>query len=137
MKFDKPTSDKILKDIEDEVPYELACESNGISYNSFRNWIANGKRDIEDGKNSYYAQFLQAIRDIQKKRVRKYLKEVGHNDKGHKGAEWILERAYWKYFSPKVGEIELNERVEALEQKKGMKDDNENKERKNDSSKGE
>lgn len=136
MKFDKPTSDAILKDIEDEVPYELACESNGVTYNTFRNWIANGLNDIQNGKNSYYAQFLRAIRDIQKKRVKKHLKEVRSSEKGHKGSEWVLERAYWKYFSPKVGEIELNERVSALENKKGKVDDKDNKEREIDNTEG-
>lgn len=120
MKFTKPTADAILKDIEDEVPYEIACESNGIGYNTFRLWLANGKRDIDDGKNSYYGQFLQAVRDVQKKRMRKHLKNVEDNDNGHKGAQWVLERAYWKYFSPKVGEIELEERVKQLEDKKGV-----------------
>ena len=136
MKFDKPTSDAILKDIEDEVPYELACESNGVGYTTFRLWIANGARDVENGKNSYYAQFLKAIRDIQKKRVTKHLKNVKISEGGHKGAQWMLERAYWKYFSPNIADIELNERVQALEQKKGESNASENKEKQDDNSKG-
>lgn len=128
MKFTQPVSDAILKEIEQEVPYEIACEANGVSYNTFRNWLANGKRDIDNGKNSYYGRFLQAIRAIQAKRVKKHLKNVEDCDNGHKGAQWMLERAYWKYFSPKVGEIELEERITQLEEKKGIDNGSEEKE---------
>jgi hypothetical protein len=118
MKFTQPVAEKILKDISDEVPYEIACESNGIAYDTFRTWLLNGKRDQKEGKSTYYSRFLEAVRDVQKNRVKKHLNQVHSNERGHKGSEWVLERAYWKYFSPKVGDIDLNERVEQLELKK-------------------
>lgn len=118
MKFSQPVAEAILKDIGDEVPYEIACESNGVAYPTFKNWLANGKRDQLEGKETYYSQFLTAVRDIQKNRLKKHLHNVKDAENGHKGAQWILERAYWKYFSAKTAEIELHERVSELEDKK-------------------
>lgn len=122
MKFSQPVAEAILKDIGDEVPYEIACESNGVAYPTFKNWLVNGKRDQLEGKTTYYSQFLTAVRDIQKNRLKKHLSNVKVAENGHKGAQWILERAYWKYFSAKTAEIELHDRVSELEDKKANKD---------------
>lgn len=122
MKFSQPVAEAILKDITDEVPYEIAAESNGVAYPTFKLWITNGKRDLLAGKKTYYSQFLTAVRDIQKNRVKKHLNRVQDAENGHKGAQWILEKAYWKYFSAKTAEIELHERVSELEDKKATND---------------
>ena len=127
MKFSQPVCDAILKDLKDEIPYEIACESNGVSYNTFCTWLANGKRDQLAGKRTYYSQFLEAVRKIQKERLKGHLGNISESDKGHKGSEWILERAYWKYYSSKTAEIEINERLDALESKKGEADASETK----------
>lgn len=117
MKFSQPVVDAILKDLEDEIPYKYACESNGIVVGTFQKWLENGKRDISEGKlNSYYAQLLVAVRKIEKNRVKRHLLNINSNEKSHRGSEWILERSFWKHFG-KAAEIELNERVEALENK--------------------
>jgi hypothetical protein len=118
MKFDLPTTEAILQDLRDEVPYLHAAESNGVGYKTFLNWLDNGKKDIEEGKNdSYYARFLQAVRKIEKDRIKRHTRNIGSDERSHKGSEWILERAFWKQFG-KTAEIELNERVERLENKK-------------------
>jgi len=115
MKFDLPTTEAILQDLRDEVPYLHAAESNGVGYKTFLNWLDNGKKDIEQGKNdSYYAQFLQAVRKIEKDRIKRHTRNIGSDERSHKGSEWILERAFWKQFG-KASEIDLNERVEKLE----------------------
>lgn len=137
MKFDLPTTEAILQDLRDEVPYMHAAESNGIGYKTFLNWLENGKKDIDSGKNdSYYAQFLQAVRQIEKERIKRHTRNIASDERSHKGSEWILERAFWKQFG-KTAEIELNERVEKLEQKKEESDvgetkTNEKKRREND-----
>lgn len=117
MKFSQPVVDAILKDLEDEIPYKYACESNGVVVGTFQKWLENGKKDILDGKdNSYYAQLLVAVRKIEKNRVKKHLLNINSGEKSHRGSEWVLERSFWKHFG-KAAEIELNERVEALENK--------------------
>jgi hypothetical protein len=95
MKFNKPVAEAILKELEEEVPYELACESNGISYHTFKLWLSNGQRDLIDGKRTYYSQFLEAVRKVQTNRVKLHLSNARSAEKGHRGSEWVLERAYW------------------------------------------
>ncbi len=107
-----------MKDIADEIPHEISCEAHGIAYSTFRSWLAYGKKDLEEGKSTNYTQFLSSVREVQTNRLKAHLSTARSSEKGHRGSEWILERAYWKYFSPKVGEIELHERVSELENKK-------------------
>lgn len=127
MKFSQPVVDAILKDLEDEVPYKLACESNGVVHGTFQYWMAQGDKDISNGNfDSHHAQLLVAVRNIEKNRVKRHLSNINSGgEKSHRGSEWILERSFWKHFG-KVADIELNERVEALEsKKKGHEDEKE------------
>ena len=122
MKFDLPTTEAILQDLRDEVPYKLAAESNGVALCTLELWIQNGLRDIREGKNNTdYAQFLGAVRKIEKERVKRHLSNISADGKSHRGSEWILERSFWKHFG-KAAEIELNDRVEKLENKKANSD---------------
>lgn len=114
MKFDLPTTEAILQDLRDEIPYMHAAESNGVGYTTFLNWLELGKRDINLGLDTKYTQFLKAVRQIEKERIRRHTRNIGSDERSHKGSEWILERAFWKQFG-KASEIDLNERVEKLE----------------------
>src|SRR5678810_370342 len=117
MKFDLPTTEAILQDLRDEVPYLHAAESNGVSYWCLNNWIDKGIRDIHNGESeSKYAKFATAVRTIEKNRIKHHINNIKNDNRSHKGSEWILERAFWKQFG-KTAEIELNERVEKLENK--------------------
>lgn len=118
MKFDLPTTEAILQDLRDEVPYKFAAESNGVAMSTLQLWLDNGMKDIREGKtDSNYAQFLLSVRKIEKERVKRHLSNISADGKSHRGSEWILERSFWKQFG-KAAEIELNERVERLENKK-------------------
>jgi len=122
MKFDFPTTEAILQDLRDEVPYKFAAESNGVAMSTLQLWLDNGMRDLREGKSeSNYAQFLLAVRKIEKERVKRHLSNISADGKSHRGSEWILERSFWKHFG-KAAEIELNERVEKLENKKADSD---------------
>lgn len=118
MKFDQQKVNGILKDIENGIPFKISCESYGIAYPTFRRWIENGIRDLLDEKNTYYTQFLASLREVQKRVIEKHQKKISANEKSHKGSEWILERSYWQYFSARVADLELEERISKLEGKK-------------------
>ena len=118
MKFDQQKVNGILKDIENGIPFKISCESYEISYSTFKTWIENGVRDLLDNKSTYYTQFLASLREVQKRVIEKNQKKIASNEKSHKGAEWILERSYWQYFSARVADLELEERISKLEGKK-------------------
>jgi hypothetical protein len=130
MKFDLPTTEAILQDLRDEIPYKIAAESNGVAYCTLESWINSGLKDIKEGKtDSKYALFVGAVRKIEKDRIKRHVLNINSNEKSHRGSEWILERAFWQHFSAKTSEIELNERVEKLESKKGDEINDNNKEK--------
>ena len=108
----------ILTMIGKHIPYKKACLSNGVSERQFYNWIKQGEKDLEEGLETEYTALLIDLNSIEALRIEGHLENLKHNENGHKGAQWVLERVFWKYFSPKVGEIDLNERVEKLELKK-------------------
>ncbi|HXK00721.1 MAG TPA: hypothetical protein VNF93_02405 [Buchnera sp. (in: enterobacteria)] len=118
MKFDQRVVDGILKDLENGIPARITCESYGVAYPTFKRWIENGTKDLLEEKNTYYTQFLASLRNVHKKVISRHLKRVVENEKGHKGAEWYLERAFWQYFSSKVAEIDLEDRLNKLENKR-------------------
>ena len=123
MKFDQPTTEAILQDLRDEVPYQYAAESNGVAFRTFTKWVEYGIRDLEEGKESNFAQFVLAVRQIEKERIKRHVKNIRSEQKSHRGSEWILERAFWKQFSSKAVEIDLNERISKLENKKTEAED--------------
>ena len=125
MKFTIEVAEGILKDIADGIPYKLSCESFGIAYPTFKVWLQNGARDLSEGKNTIYGQFLSSIREVQKDVVKGHLSSIRSSDKGHRGKEWELERSYWHHFSSNSATLEFNERLEKLEQKNEVQSESE------------
>lgn len=118
MKFDTPTTNAILKDIAEGIPYRVAAESNGVAHSTMKYWISQGTKDLLEGKNSYHAQFLTSLREVEKKNIKRHMNNIQSDEKSHKGSEWVLERSFWQYFSAKAAEVDLDERLTALEQKR-------------------
>lgn len=118
-KFLPDKIDDILDKIGKYIPYKKACLANGVSEKSFYLWIAKGEKDIFEQLDTEHAKFVMKLNNIEAHRIAYNIARLQDSENGHKGAQWVLERVFWKYFSPKVGEIELNDRLENLEQKNG------------------
>ncbi len=106
---------KIMEAIGNGVPYEIAAEANWISPRYLYECIAQGKVDLEHGDDTPKARLAQGIRDKELKDITSCLSDIREKEKSHKGAEWILERRFWKHFSSNVPTIELNEKMDRLE----------------------
>lgn len=115
-KFTPERVDAIIADIGDFVPYKIAAESNGIAEVTFYDWIKNGVRDFLDGKESEYTRLVKSLRNIEKNRIKQLSRNIHESEKGHKGAEWILEHSFWRYFSANAAVVEFNRRLDAMEQ---------------------
>lgn len=111
----------ILEDIAEGVPYQIAAETHAVSERCFYKWVENGKKDIDSEIESDHASFVQSLREIESKRIKKAFENIHASDKGHRGYEWSMERSFWKYFSAHAQNLELNERVENLEKSKENK----------------
>lgn len=116
-KFTHETREKILSAIIRGAPYKIASEMNGVADSTFYSWLDRGYKDLQEGKETDYSCFLEALRAIQFKVISSHLDEIRAAEKGHRGCEWELERSFWKYFSSHAQNIEMNERLETLEKK--------------------
>lgn len=122
-KFKKETVDNILKDISNGVPYQIAAEKWGVHESTFRDWRSKGLLAIKENRHDAYVDMVRSLREIEAKRITLNISSIRKSEKGHRGKEWELERSFWKYFSAKAGDIELNERLEILENKRGAEND--------------
>ena len=110
-------SEAILNAITEHIPYKIASESNGICERTFYNWLKKGSVDMEQGIESEFSQLLQSLRKIEANKIEMHLKKISETSKGHRGSQWILEHVFWRYFSSSTAIIELNERLERIENK--------------------
>lgn len=121
----KEKLDLILKDISNGCTNRHAALSNGISERHFYEMIKQGVCDLESGYESLYSYLAQSLAEIEKKEISLCRKQILNDEKGHKGAEWTLEHAYWRYFGSNAANIEMNERLEKLESKRNGDSSNE------------
>ncbi len=122
-KFTPENRKRILDAISKGAPYKICVEMCGVSDSTFYNWLDIGLKDINDQVDSDHSRFLESLREIEFNRITSHLSAIRESDKGHKGCEWELERSFWKYFSSHAQNIEMNDRLEALEKGKNDKEE--------------
>ena len=117
-KLNKNLVDAIVKDIEEGSTHRYASEANGITQRILNIWIKQGEVDVEhELKDSLCAYLVLSLAQIKQKEIKSCRKKISKNEKGHKGAEWTLEHAYWREYSPSAAVLEFAEEVEALKAK--------------------
>jgi len=116
-KLTKKLVDVICKDIKEGSTYKLASEANGITKRIFEIWRLQGEVDEEHEVDSLCAYMVRSLAKIRQDEVKWCRKAIKTKQKGHKGAEWTLEKAYWKEFGPQAQIKELAEDVENFKQK--------------------
>lgn len=87
--------------------YKAACDYAGISYHTFTNWMRKGRADVENGKNTKFAQFFH---DIKKAESDAYMRALSAIVEAYTGgtwqaAAWYLERRYPEEFGKRRLEI--------------------------------
>src|SRR5579871_4539547 len=106
---------KILNDISRGAPKKYAAEANGISERHLHLAIAQGVTDIDYGENdTRWARMVLSLRAIEMKEIVGCRRDIRNSEKGHKGAEWTLEHAYWRHFCGDAKIIQLAEKVDEL-----------------------
>lgn len=105
----------ILKDIKAGSPKRHAAEANGIAESTFHTAIKQGITDIVHGDpESRWARLVVSLRAIEQEEIQYCRQAIKGSDKGHKGAEWTLEHAYWRDFCADAKLIELANEVENM-----------------------
>jgi len=126
-KFTPERCASIIKDISDCIPYELAAEANGIGEETLYGWLRQGRKDEQAGIDSEFAKFSESIKKVERERMRAGLAEIQEKPERWQAQAWILERRWWKHFSPNAAVIEFNKRLDAMEKVNGKVDDSEEK----------
>lgn len=121
-KFTKERTDAILKSISNRIPYELAAEANGICEDTLYEWIKLGRRASRAGIDNEYSKFSESLKKIEQEKIQQHLEMINNMPERWQAQAWILERRWWKYFSPNAALVEFNKRLDAME-------DNDNKEK--------
>ncbi len=122
-KLNKNLIDTLVDEIFQGSTYRLACECNGISLRIFQVWYQQGLCDIEhDKEDSLCAYLVHSLARVRQKEVIKCREDILSDPKSHKGAEWTLERVYWRDFSSSASVIEFAEVLEKMHESK--QDDN-------------
>jgi transposase-like protein len=113
--FTPERREAILLSISKRIPYEIAAESNGISERRLYQWIKQGRKDLDNGKCSEHAQFAQAIKKIEEEKMLEHLTVIQAMPERWQAHAWMLERRWWKYFSPNAALVEFNKRLDEME----------------------
>lgn len=118
-KVSKEILSSILQEIREGAPHKFAAESNGISGRHFSNIVAQGIVDLEFNQpDTLQAWVVLSLRKIQNDEIKSCKRDIRKQKKGHKGAEWTLERVYWKLFGAHAETKELAEEIEQLRTEK-------------------
>lgn len=108
--------DIIVQDIREGSTQKLTAEANGITESIFYVWLQQGKYDIQNGIESLCATLVESLARVKQEEVKGARQAIRESDKGHKGAEWTLEHAYWRSFGSNAAMKEFDYRLKELEQ---------------------
>ena len=114
--------DKILARIKNGSTRKHAAEANFVSERHFYSILAQGTVDIEVGIfDSQASRLAQSLREIEANEIEWCRNSTKSSEKGHRGAEWTLEHAYWKYFGNDAPAKELAKEIQEIKElmKKG------------------
>lgn len=115
-KFTPERRSAIIDAISHRIPYEMAAEANGISFETLYDWLRTGKEHRDQGIDSEYSNFSEALKKAEMTRVREHTDMIAAKPERWQADAWLLERRWHKYFSSNAAVSELNERLDKLEQ---------------------
>lgn len=113
-KLNKKLIDAIVKDIDKGSTHKLASLSNGITPRIFDIWRKQGEIDVEHEIDSLPAYLVLSLSKVKQKEIVWCRDKIKNSDKGHKGAEWTLEHAYWRDYGANAPTLELAEQMDEM-----------------------
>ncbi len=120
-KLNKKLIDAIVKDIKRGSTHKLASQVNGITPRIMQIWVKQGDIDVEHDEDSLCAYLVRSLSVVKQDEVIHCRERISESDKGHKGAEWTLEHAYWREYGKDANIKELADEIAELrEQTKGI-----------------
>lgn len=117
-KFTPERRAAIIDAIGHRIPYALAAEANGICEATLFDWLLTARVHREEGIESEFTEFAQAIKRIEMTRIREHTEMIASKPDRWQADAWLLERRWPKHFSSNALLTELNQRLANLENDK-------------------
>lgn len=114
-KFNPEICASIIKAIHDGMPYSITAEANGISERTLYDWIELGKKHLSERIDSDYAKFSQTVKQAEFSKMHYHINEIKQKPERWQADAWILERRWWKHFSPSAAVLEFEKRLKRME----------------------
>jgi len=115
-KFTEKIRNDIIDAISHRIPYQMAAEANGISVETLYAWLRTAKEHQNEGIVSDFTIFSEALKRSEMTKVREHCDMIAAKPERWQADAWLLERRWHKHFSPNAAVVELNDRLEKLEQ---------------------
>jgi len=114
-KFTPERRAAIIDAIYHRIPYVLAAEANGISEETFYDWLRTAAAHLNEGIESDFTQFSESIKRAEMQRIREHNEIIAARPERWQADAWLLERRWNKHYSQHSLLNELNERLARLE----------------------
>ncbi len=114
-KFTEKRRNDIIDAISHRIPYEMAAEANGISLSTLYEWFKIGREHSEEGIDSDYTIFSEALKRAEMQKVREHTDMIAAKPERWQADAWLLERRWHKHFGPNGQIKDLNDRMDKLE----------------------
>jgi hypothetical protein len=122
-KFNQERCDAILKSISDRIPNKYAARAAGVSENKLYKWLNQGLADLENDLATPKAKFCIEFSKIEQKIIKGHLDAIKGSPERWQAHAWILERRYWRDFSPNGPLTQLAKRIEQMELSAELKEE--------------
>lgn len=113
-KFTPERRASIIDAIAHRIPYEMAAEANGISGSTLYEWLKLGKEHQDDGIESDYSMFSEALKRAEMTKVREHTEIIAARPERWQADAWLLERRWHKHFGANAQLNELNNKLDQL-----------------------
>lgn len=113
-KFTEKRRNDIIDAISHRIPYELAAEANGISLSTLYEWFKIGKEHCEQGIESDYTIFSEALKRAEMQKIREHTDMIAAKPERWQADAWLLERRWHKHFGANAALNELNQKLDKL-----------------------
>jgi len=114
-KFNPERCAAILESIKNRLPYAVAARAAGVSDNKLYAWLRRGLADLELEIDSPKAQFAVALNKIEHDKIKEHMDAIALAPERWQAHAWILERRWWREFSPNGPLKDLQKIIERLE----------------------
>ena len=117
-KLDPERIEGLINSISRGIPVPIAAPANGIGEATYYNWLVTGLNDLSNNIDSALSQFAQRVKSVQQAKIDRHMSAIDSKPERWQADAWILERSYWKYFSPSAAVVDFEKRLAMIENSK-------------------